>query len=165
MCRPSVGTMQPRRPPPPLVTATLFVLALAGIYLFFRGIGAFTHGGSPWTGTVFVLLGLACYVGGTLAARSMRKRARVTGHREVATKAGAKDEHGRPIPGGLASLGIFTLIMAGVGIVGLISGANEGGGRGMFIVIASGVGLACLVLLWAAIAVTQWKRRNLEPRE
>jgi drug/metabolite transporter (DMT)-like permease len=141
------------------------VLGFAGIYFFFRGIGIFSHGGSPWTGTVFVLLGLACYAGGMLAGRSMRKRARAADHREVATKAGAKDEHGRPIPGGLPSLGIFTLIMAGVGIVGLTSGANAGGGRGAFIVIASGVGLACLVLLWAAIAVTQWKRRNLEPPE
>jgi drug/metabolite transporter (DMT)-like permease len=157
--------MQPRWPSPPLVTATLFAPALAGIYFFFRGIRAFTHGGSPWTGTVFVLLGLACYAGATLAGRSMRKRARAADHSEAGTKARGKDEHGRPIPGGLASLGIFTLIGAGVGIVVLISGANEGGGRGAFIVIAGGVGIACFVLLWVAIAVTQWKRRNLEPPE
>jgi drug/metabolite transporter (DMT)-like permease len=158
-------TVQPRWPPPASVTATLLVFSFGGIYLFSRGIRTFAHGGSPWTGMAFVFVGVACFTGSSIAGRSMRKRAPASNHREGATKGRAKDEHGRPIPGGLANLGIITLIMGGVAVATLTLGANESGRRGALLVICSGVGLACLVLLWAAIAVTQWKRRNLEPPE
>jgi hypothetical protein len=49
---------------------------MAGIYFFARGIGDFVHGGSHKAGTVFVVLGLVCYVGGIGVGRWMRRRRR-----------------------------------------------------------------------------------------
>lgn len=51
----------------------LLVVGLAGIYFVARGIGDFVHGGSHAAGTVFVLLGLACYVGGMAVGRRVRR--------------------------------------------------------------------------------------------
>lgn len=52
----------------------LVVVAVAGIYLFFRGVGDFLHGGSRSAGAGFLVLGLACYVGALLASRLLRRR-------------------------------------------------------------------------------------------
>ena len=54
----------------------LFVIGMAGIYFFARGIGDFLHGGSHQTGTLFLVLGVACYGGGIGAGRLMRRRRR-----------------------------------------------------------------------------------------
>jgi uncharacterized membrane protein len=54
----------------------LFLVGMLGIYFFARGIGDFVHGGSHRAGTVFVVLGLICYVGGILVGRWMRRRRR-----------------------------------------------------------------------------------------
>jgi hypothetical protein len=54
----------------------LFLVGMAGIYFFARGIGDFVHGGSHKAGTVFVVLGLACYGGGMAVGRWMRRRSR-----------------------------------------------------------------------------------------
>jgi drug/metabolite transporter (DMT)-like permease len=52
----------------------LFLLGMAGVYFFFRGVGDFRTGGSFMAGTVFVLLGLACYGGVILTGRWLRRR-------------------------------------------------------------------------------------------
>lgn len=71
----SVQAVEQRRPPrfgPG--TVLLFLVGMAGIYFFARGIGDFLHGGSHTAGTVFVLLGLVCYVGGGAVGRWARRR-------------------------------------------------------------------------------------------
>lgn len=52
----------------------LFLVGMVGIYFVARGIGDFVHGGSRTAGTVFVLLGLACYAGGIAVGRWRRRR-------------------------------------------------------------------------------------------
>lgn len=57
-------------------TLLLAVIAFAGIYFFFRGVGNFEHGGSHSVGIKFLVLGLACYIGALGTGRFIRRRNR-----------------------------------------------------------------------------------------
>jgi hypothetical protein len=72
-----------------------------------------------------------------------------------------KDANGRQVPG-LSRLVGFTvacLIMEGLAIYW---GAGKGS-RGVLSIVLGALLLACMVILWLAAAVTQWRRRNLQP--
>jgi drug/metabolite transporter (DMT)-like permease len=69
-----VPTVTPRQPQTVAFALPLLVVGMAGIYFLARGIGDFVHGRSHTAGTVFVLLGLACYFGGIAVGRWLRRR-------------------------------------------------------------------------------------------
>jgi hypothetical protein len=75
-----------------------------------------------------------------------------------------KDEHGRQAPG-VGRLVVFSVITAVVGVLAFVWGANQDGSRDVIAVVLGLIILAALLVLWSAIAVTQWKRRNLAPRD
>jgi len=54
----------------------LAVVAFAGIYFFFRGLGDFEHGGSHAAGARFLVLGAACYLVALGSSRLIRRRRR-----------------------------------------------------------------------------------------
>jgi drug/metabolite transporter (DMT)-like permease len=51
-----------------------FALALAGIALFFRGVGIFRDGGSPLAGTALLIVGAICVVVANIWGRRLRAR-------------------------------------------------------------------------------------------
>lgn len=75
-----------------------------------------------------------------------------------------KDEHGRQVPGA-ARLVVFSLVAGLVGILAFVWGAHQGGSRDVMAIILGVVIWAALLVLWAAVAVTQWRRRDLSPRD
>jgi cation transporter-like permease len=79
-------------------------------------------------------------------------------------EATVKDEHGRQVPG-VGRLVVFSVIAGLVGVLAFVWGANQGGSRDVLAIILCIVIWAALLVLWAAVAVTQWKRRNLSPRD
>lgn len=75
-----------------------------------------------------------------------------------------KDEHGRQVSGA-GRLVIFSVLAGLVGVLVFVWGANQGGNRAIVAVILGVIVWAGLLVLWAAIAVTQRKRRTLTPRD
>ncbi len=75
-----------------------------------------------------------------------------------------KDAHGRHAPG-VGRLVIFTVIAGLVGVLAFVRGAHQGGSRDIIAIIFGVIIWAALLMLWGAVAVTQWKRRDLSPHD
>jgi hypothetical protein len=69
-----IAHMEPRRPPSLGVALPLFLVGMAGIYFFARGIAYMVHGRSTSSGALFLALGLLCYGGGIAVGRWNRRR-------------------------------------------------------------------------------------------
>lgn len=74
-----------------------------------------------------------------------------------------KDEQGRQVSG-VGRLVGFSAITLVAGVGALLYGASKGGEHGAVYVVLGILVVASNIALWLAVAVTQWKRRGLEPR-
>lgn len=75
-----------------------------------------------------------------------------------------KDEHGRSVSG-VGRLVGFSAVTSIAGVAALLYGAGRGGAHGAVSVVLGILIVASDLALWVAVAVTQWKRRDLEPGE
>lgn len=74
-CHPILRVMERGQRPNGCLSSLLgFALALAGIALFFRGVGIFRHDGSTLAGTALLIVGAVCFVVANVWARRLKGR-------------------------------------------------------------------------------------------
>jgi high-affinity Fe2+/Pb2+ permease len=75
-----------------------------------------------------------------------------------------KDKNGRQVAG-VGRLVGFTVVALLLGVLFVVWGVSRGRGLGLVEIMLAVVIAAALLVLWGAVAVTQWKRRSLQSRD
>jgi hypothetical protein len=75
-----------------------------------------------------------------------------------------KDKYGRQVAG-VGRLVGFSVVALLLGILFVVWGVSRGGGSGLVEIVLAVVIWVALSVLWVGVAVTQRKRRDLQPRD